>query len=167
MESGLICSSDFNSALKKIYDVIVALHPEDIWKIETPDGSPNLELICNHFCTISNNAARLEYRITYNDAYSVPILMFRGSLKDGEPVPISYFWDCFSNRSSNDADPFSVISQMEHRQTGVPYFFVHPCKTKDLMSDVNPTSPKNYLSLWLSLMARYFDVFVPISIAKE
>ncbi|VDO10730.1 unnamed protein product [Rodentolepis nana] len=166
MENGIICLDDFNSSLKKVFDLINALYLEDIWKLESSDEYSNLELICCHLCTVSNKSARLEYRITYSDSYSVPILMFRGSFRDGKPVPISYFWDCFLNSSPNNLDPLIVISQTEHRQTGVPYFFVHPCKTKNLMSNVNPASPDSYLSLWLSLMARYFNIFIPTSIAK-
>lgn len=166
MENGTICQNDYNCALQKIYDAIKISNPEDTWMLETPDESSSPELICNHFCTIYNTPARLEYRITYSDAYSVPILMFRGSLKDGEPVPISYFWNFLSKNSSSQSGMLNVLSQIEHRQLGVPYFFIHPCKTKDFMADVSPSSPTSYISLWLSLMAHCFGISVPMSIGK-
>lgn len=167
MADGTIRLEDFNSALKHIYGIIAASYPEDIWAIQAPDESSSLELVCNHFCTVSNASASLEYRILYNDSYAVPMLMFRGSFENGQPIPMSYFWDCFSSSSPGSFDPLSVISQTEHRHTGVPYFFVHPCQTKSLMSGVNAISPKSYLTFWLSLMACFFNIFVPTSIAMD
>ena len=158
----MLSITDYDSSIKNIHEAIQRENTEDIWKLE---HTPNLELVCYHTCEISSTPARLEYRITYNEAYGVPKLLFRGSFNNGHPVPLSYFWECFAKYAQHfQGDLWSAISQTEHPSTGVPYFFLHPCTTEKLMSDVNPPSGAAYLTFWLSYVARYFNLFIPMSI---
>ncbi|EUB60607.1 Ubiquitin-like-conjugating enzyme ATG10 [Echinococcus granulosus] len=165
MNTGTLSAPDYNSSLAKVYSVLQEASLTDIWKLESFTTSPYPELVCYHDCQISSVPARLEYRTTYNEAFAVPTFLFRGSLDDGSQVPLSYFWQSFSKASDHSqSDLWSVISQTEHKATGVPYFFLHPCKTRTLMLDINPPTATSYLIFWLSFVARYFDIFIPPSI---
>ena len=161
----MLSIADYNSSIEVLFKILRKEYTEDTWKLET---TSNLELVCYHSCEISSSPARLEYRITYNEAYAVPKLLFRGSLQDGTPVPLSYFWECFAkNFPQHQNDIWSTISQTEHPITGVPYFFLHPCTTATLMSDINPPTGLAYLTFWLSYIARYFNLFIPESIVQK
>ncbi|KAL5968276.1 Ubiquitin-like-conjugating enzyme ATG10 [Taenia solium] len=165
MNTGTISPIDYNSSLVKICSTLQAANLADVWRLESFTTSPYLELVCYRDCQISSVPARLEYRTTYSEAFAVPTFLFRGSLNDGSQVPLSYFWQRFSQASDHpQGDLWSVISQTEHKATGVPYFFLHPCKTRSLMLDINPPTATSYLTFWLSFMARCFDIFIPPSI---
>ncbi|KAL5110918.1 Ubiquitin-like-conjugating enzyme ATG10 [Taenia crassiceps] len=168
MNTGTISPIEYNSSLAKICSALQAANLADIWKLESFITSPYLELVCYHDCQISSVPARLEYRTTYNEAFAVPTFLFRGSLNDGSQVPLLHFWQCFSQASGHPQnDLWSVISQTEHKATGVPYFFLHPCKTRSIMHDINPPTATSYLTFWLSFIARCFNIFIPTSVTPS
>ncbi|VDD83429.1 unnamed protein product [Mesocestoides corti] len=171
MESGVLTATEYNASVRQFHEAIQREYTADVWKIESVGNSPTLELVCytsRGGTSTASSPARLEYRTVYNDAYAVPVLLFRGSFHDGSQVPISYFWQCFSKRADrqNQAqqEMWSVVSQTEHRPSGVPYFMLHPCRTRELMTTVNPPDVLSYIKFWLSFIARYFDIYVPPSI---
>ncbi|VDM30212.1 unnamed protein product [Hydatigera taeniaeformis] len=166
MNTGTLSLDEYNSSLEVIGNVLRTANLTDVWKLECFPTSSCLELACYHDCLISSVPARLEYRTTYSEAFAVPTLLFRGSLNDGSQVPLSYFWQRFAQASDHPVtDLWSVISQTEHKATGVPYFFLHPCKTRSLMLEINPPTATSYLSFWLSLITQHFNIFIPSSLA--
>lgn len=173
---GTIQLSDYNEALTDIGNAIQNLYTTDIWKLECPTESSTVNLVCYRNIKLFEDKteemqlARIEYRVTFSDSYGVPILLFRGSFQDGRPVPLSYFWQCYIKHSDvklqETRDLWSVISQIEHKESGVPYFSLHPCKTAELMRTVNTPTVRSYLTFWLSFITRYFNIHIPPFIVK-
>lgn len=152
MHSGTLPVADFNRSLRDLCRSLQQHHTADIWKLESDDT----ELVCYRDAethndeTESGQLAHLEYRVTFSDAFGVPVLLFRGSFQDGSPVPLTYFWQCYISHSEHGMqgdDLWSTISQTEHKAFGVPYFFLHPCKTTELMRTVNVPDALSYVTL--------------------
>lgn len=67
-----------------------------------------------------------------------------------------------------------ALSMAEHPVTGVPAYFVHPCRTQEALSpllgnassDIKPCNGTHYLLLWFGVIGASVGLSVPISVAK-
>ncbi|VDL99889.1 unnamed protein product [Schistocephalus solidus] len=187
MSKGTLSLTEFNNALRELFDVLKTAKTSNSWRLETANLCNSSELVCltdavsvepsPSACTIAKSL-RIEYRVIYNDVYEVPVLLFRGFYADGSPVDLLYFWSLFNSKyqqaqklapDSSDA-MWYTISQTEHQLTGVPFYSLHPCKTVEFMqtvlSEVSEISPFRYLTLWLSSVAQYFNFEIPPSVVS-
>lgn len=68
-----------------------------------------------------------------------------------------------------------ALSMSEHPVTGIPAYFVHPCRTQEAMSplleyasrDAKPCSGMQYLLLWFGVIGASVGLSVPIGVAKQ
>ncbi|KAL7063809.1 hypothetical protein AAHC03_05527 [Spirometra sp. Aus1] len=188
MVKGTLSLADFNNGLRELFDVLKTAKTSDSWRLEAANFGNSSELVCltdavlaephSSSCTASKSL-RHEYRIVYSEVYEVPVLLFRGFYADGSPVDLFHFWSLFTSKCQqaqrlaldSSTSMWCTISQTEHQLTGVPFYSLHPCKTMDFMqtvlSKVSMTSPVQYLTLWLSSVAQYFDFEIPPSIVSH
>lgn len=69
-----------------------------------------------------------------------------------------------------DVGVVGAVSMTEHPVTGLPTFFVHPCRTQDAMRDVLTdlkADDEKYLVLWLGLVGGAVGLNVPTELALK
>ncbi|XP_060764787.1 ubiquitin-like-conjugating enzyme ATG10 isoform X2 [Neoarius graeffei] len=76
-----------------------------------------------------------EYHVLYSFSHQVPILYFRATTLDGQPLSLHEVW---SNIHPNYKErllqrPWDTLTQQEHPFLGQPFFMLHPCHTEDFM----------------------------------
>ena len=106
-----------------------------------------------------------EYHIVLSPTYQVPVLYFNATYPNGAIVSQDEIFSIVSNNVGTIKDPWSMVTQEEHPILGTPFFYVHPCKTAEVMKQVqkmhqqggNESSYHNYnfsecyLTSWLSI----------------
>lgn len=68
-----------------------------------------------------------------------------------------------------------ALSMAEHPLDGIPAYFVHPCRTQEVLSplldsassDAKPWSGMQYLLLWFGVIGASVGLSVPIGVAKQ
>ncbi|XP_060764790.1 ubiquitin-like-conjugating enzyme ATG10 isoform X5 [Neoarius graeffei] len=111
-----------------------------------------------------------EYHVLYSFSHQVPILYFRATTLDGQPLSLHEVW---SNIHPNYKErllqrPWDTLTQQEHPFLGQPFFMLHPCHTEDFMGPlVKMAHAKkrkvNYIATWLSVVGPVVGLDVPLS----
>ena len=120
--------------------------------------------------------------IAYSPAYQVPVLYLTFAehstnksiaLPSPDEVYVALVPDNFKS-PMRSVGVMGALSMAEHPITGVPAYFVHPCRTQEAMSplldsvrtDASPCKGTDYLLLWLGVIGASVGLTVPISVAK-
>jgi ubiquitin-like-conjugating enzyme ATG10 len=90
-----------------------------------------------------------EYHIVYSPSYSVPVLYFNLYDKSGKRLGHEETLNYLKLESEQMKNINTIVSQVEHPLLRVPYYYLHPCHTSELL--VN--SKGNALITWLSSIA--------------
>ena len=120
--------------------------------------------------------------IAYSPAYQVPVLYltFAESSTNQSialPSPDAVYKVLVPEDFKSPTRSVGVmgaLSMAEHPVTGVPAYFVHPCRTQEAMSpllvnaspDTHSLDGTRYLLLWLGVIGASVGLSVPISVAK-
>jgi ubiquitin-like-conjugating enzyme ATG10 len=120
--------------------------------------------------------------IAYSPAYQVPVLYLTFAERSGNqaialPSPDEVYNMLVPDDFKSPMQSVSVmgaLSMAEHPVTGVPAYFVHPCRTQEALSPLlDNTSPgakpcrgTRYLLLWFGVIGASVGLSVPISVAK-
>ena len=120
--------------------------------------------------------------IAYSPAYQVPVLYLtfsEGSTNQSIALPSpdevygtlvpEYFKSLMRS-----VGVMGALSMAEHPITGIPAYFVHPCRTQEAMSpllenaspEARPCSGTQYLLLWFGVIGASVGLNVPIGVAK-
>ena len=105
--------------------------------------------------------------VLYFNAYNVvgKLLSRNEILQD---LPIEY-------KNKDEELNWSFISQMEHPYLQLPFYFIHPCETSTLLSELlNKKEMMNkfedaplYIKTWFSLISRIFQFPFPSSLFNK
>lgn len=127
----------------------------------------------------------VEYHILYSHSYEVPVLFFNvwhsdGSLMEPEEVQMLlpkgalnfHCCNCFYNyflakdevKGEVLKDRWSVLTQQEHPIFGTPWYWVHPCRTAQLMAPLK-SHLHNYILTWISTLAPIVGLELPLELA--
>ncbi|KAH0406173.1 hypothetical protein KCU90_g24314, partial [Aureobasidium melanogenum] len=96
----------------------------------------------------------VHYDILLSPSYRVPVVYMTAS----PPLPVSQFFDLVVPHHFRDAmretGVMGALSMTDHPLTGMPAYFVHPCRTADTMcatksSDIHV---QDYMLLWLGIV---------------
>ncbi|KAI9292737.1 hypothetical protein K502DRAFT_68543 [Neoconidiobolus thromboides FSU 785] len=102
---------------------------------------------------------RFDYHILYSTSYQVPIFYFKAYSQASQPLTLS---ELYLHLTPHDhlekiklASFQGGLSQQDHPILNIPYFYIHPCHTKDLLSilDEKKVTLTTYIASWLSLIA--------------
>lgn len=123
--------------------------------------------------------------VVYSPPYQVPVLYltFAESTTNKSiplPSPDEVYKALVSNEfksAMRDVGVMGALSMGEHPVTGVPAYFVHPCRTQEVLApllgsakvDSSETSPQKamkYLMLWFGVIGASVGLSVPIRVAK-
>jgi Autophagocytosis associated protein, active-site domain len=116
------------------------------------------------------SCSQTEWRlsIAYNFTWHVPVMYFMVQFPDGTPCARQDMLDlllCFRRNRDSVSDMWDFVSSEEHPITGVPSFFLHPCRTSSLLETLNASTDCSTMRLW-SWMAMIFPS-IGLSISAE
>eukprot|EP00039_Didymoeca_costata_P014990 m.248136 g.248136 ORF g.248136 m.248136 type:complete len:218 (+) comp16131_c0_seq35:227-880(+) len=125
--------------------------------MEEDAGVANVLADKNHFV--------FEHNIVYSTAYSVPVLLFRASKLDGQPLNYLEVWQTVPKHIRSIHDQMVTLTQVDHPVLGTPYYQLHPCNTGNLMKDVltsdSSNRTTNYVGIWISLYGPAANLSLP------
>jgi ubiquitin-like-conjugating enzyme ATG10 len=105
--------------------------------------------------TLTQEEEELEWRLScvYSDTWRVPVLYLTVQNKRGSPCSRDELLQAIKNGTTDNSWDF--LSAEEHPVTGVPCFFLHPCRTSerlDVLLDTKSIHSGVRLWSWLSMM---------------
>lgn len=119
--------------------------------------------------------------IAYSPAYQVPVLYLTFAERSNTTIALPSPDEVYNMLVPNDfklpmrsVGVMGALSMAEHPVTGVPAYFVHPCRTQEAMSpllsnaepDAHSRDGTRYLLLWSGVIGASVGLNVPISVAK-
>ncbi|KAB5543425.1 hypothetical protein PHYPO_G00078970 [Pangasianodon hypophthalmus] len=111
-----------------------------------------------------------EYHVLYSFSHQVPILYFRASTLDGQPLSLHEVWSNIhpNYRQRLLQGPWDALTQQEHPLLGQPFFMLHPCHTEEFMRPLFKMAHAkkrkvNYIATWLSVVGPVVGLDVPLS----
>uniref|UniRef100_A0A8D8ZBX6 Ubiquitin-like-conjugating enzyme ATG10 n=1 Tax=Cacopsylla melanoneura TaxID=428564 RepID=A0A8D8ZBX6_9HEMI len=113
-----------------------------------------------------------EYHILYSASYGVPVLYFNVWNTSGALLRLDQVWRVLDFNVENK---WGALTQVEHPVLRKPFFQLHPCQTQHLISVItgnlstvrSPLSDVNKLIAWLSSVARFVHLYLPLEYGKS
>lgn len=91
------------------------------------------------------------FSIAYSYTWRVPVMYFSVQLPDGTPCSrdeVIGNLRCFCNNNEIVNDSWDFVSSDEHPVTGIPSFFLHPCRTSHILETLNASTTCSAMRLW-------------------
>lgn len=120
--------------------------------------------------------------VAYSPAYQVPVLYLTFSERSTNqsialPSPDEVYGTLvpeYFKSPMRSVGVMGALSMAEHPITGIPAYFVHPCRTQEAMSPLlenaspsaKPCGGTQYLLLWFGVIGASVGLNVPIGVAK-
>ncbi|KAK5173393.1 uncharacterized protein LTR77_002074 [Saxophila tyrrhenica] len=118
------------------------------------------------------------YDIVHSPSYQVAVLYVQlrdhtKGIPNGMPSP-DEMYDALvpaAYRAQLEAvGVMGALSMTEHPISGMPTYFIHPCRTAEAMNDLmkckGAAKPAEYILLWLGLVGPSVGLTVPVDVAK-
>lgn len=144
--------------IKKIPSVLSQQCPDDFE--ENLDQDP-----LSAECSKTENLV-WEYHILYSPSYSVPVLYFNVRNTAGKLLQLEEVWAKLNVPREVFSEKWSFVTQQEHPIMLRPFFFLHPCKSLEILK-VSENSKLNPLVTWLSSIANIVHLNVSLDYGKE
>lgn len=93
-----------------------------------------------------------DYHAIYSPVFQVPVMYI---VRAQHPV-----LHCTFSREGQ-------LGYEEHPVTGLPCVYMHPCQTAQIMDEMGPCGPAEYLARWFVLYARLAGLCLPASFAAR
>jgi len=115
------------------------------------------------------------YDIVHSPSYQVPVLYIHFSAESRPGLPkLDEVRDLLvppSHRQQIDAvGVMGALSMTDHPVTGLPSYFVHPCRSQEAMANVTtgrPVRPDEYMLLWLGLIGQSVGLNAPLELGRS
>ena len=115
------------------------------------------------------------YDIVYSPTYMVPVLYVIIKQPLDQPrMSLEEIYDTLIPAAQRDqlrsVGPMGSLSMTNHPVTGMPAYFIHPCKTQEAMAAVAADRvlvPLEYLTLWLGLVGPSVGFSLPLELATD
>ncbi|KAK1071160.1 hypothetical protein LTR74_003541 [Friedmanniomyces endolithicus] len=108
------------------------------------------------------------YDIVYSPSYRVPVL-YLTHRSDPSADMHELLTPALYKPQLQRTGPLGALSMTDHPVTGIPAYFVHPCRTAEGMAAVGgmtAQAPVEYLSLWLGLVGPGVGLAIPVALAE-
>ena len=139
---------EFNSNINEIF--IKSNRLNDNWHLIETDSPQNVKYLeKKEQFMFQNDIVTFVYHIIYSESYEVPVFYLNAFKSTGAQLDYNSLNEYFKLDKSN-AD-LMVLSQQEHPILFKPFYFLHPCKTSEWMSNLSYES--NYTLKWFSFVA--------------
>ena len=124
--------------------------------------------------------ALVTYDIVHSPSYQVPVLYLtcmqfhpKGQ-RPGALPPLDEVYELLVAPSQSpqmqSVGVMGALSMTDHPISGMPAYFVHPCRTSEAMSAVTAgkdVTPEQYLLMWLGLVGPSVGLEVPVELAES
>ncbi|KAL1304991.1 hypothetical protein AAFC00_003895 [Neodothiora populina] len=114
-------------------------------------------------------AVRLDYEIMLSTSYRVPVVYMQ--CRDSY-LSIDQVYDALVPASGSSAmravGVLGALSMTDHPLTGLPAYFVHPCRTAEAIRSSSASSqmdPLAYMMLWFGVIGSSVGLSVPTKVA--
>lgn len=110
-----------------------------------------------------------EYHIAFSESFCVPVLLIKALHASGVALSLDEIWNA-SCLARHTADRWTVISLGEHPLLADGFFWLHPCRTAELVRTLGAgeaLSPVEQLVLWLSAYGPAVGLHVPPLLAER
>ena len=114
--------------------------------------------------TTTSPSFEWRYSIVFSEVWKVPVLYFTVQDARGNPCPRDVVLSMMPRLLSQE-DTWDFVSYDEHPVTGTPSYFLHPCRTREVLADlrtkhVEENSTAVLLS-WICLVFPTIGQFMP------
>lgn len=111
------------------------------------------------------------FSIVYSHTWSVPVLYFLAQHRDGSPLTRSEVVSLLTSihHQNQVTDAWDFVSQEEHPISGIPSFFLHPCRTNErivLIQSLDRYSEGMKLLAWMSMVLPSVGLAMPASVFR-
>jgi ubiquitin-like-conjugating enzyme ATG10 len=112
---------------------------------------------------------RRDYHILLAQTWQVPVLYFSAFWEETlEPLTLNEIYKILVDDSSEEAiKDVSIMGGISHPILGTPFYFIHPCRTADLLKDIqaenNRISAQELLQVWIGLAGGVIGIPTPVS----
>ncbi|GAB6028978.1 E2-like conjugating enzyme atg10 [Chamberlinius hualienensis] len=105
------------------------------------------------------------YHVVYSHSYNVPVLYFNMHHSDGRLLTLEEVWQQVPDEYRNELyfNRWGAITQQEHPLLCQPYFWIHPCQTESIMSQVELKNDEDYILSWLSMFGPLVGLKIPLA----
>jgi len=119
---------------------------------------------------------RTDYHVLFSKPWQLPVLYFASFWEDTlEPLSLKEIYTHVVEKSSQEAVKdvgiLGGISHGDHPQLGIPFYFIHPCRTADLLNDIQADNTKisqdELIQVWLGLVGGVVNIPTPASNLDE
>ncbi|KAK4984168.1 hypothetical protein LTR66_008585, partial [Elasticomyces elasticus] len=123
----------------------------------------------------SNNTLTITYDIIHSPSYRLPVLYLTCTTTANHPIssPETLYRALVPPSMKPQIQAIGVmgaVSATEHPITGLPCYFVHPCKTADAMRPLcagGGVGAERYVLRWLGLVGGGVGLNVPAALAVD
>ncbi|XP_018027466.2 ubiquitin-like-conjugating enzyme ATG10 [Hyalella azteca] len=126
-------SCDIDASITSCPDAAINNSDSDDMKYDIESDPSEFEILRE------GTAVTFEYNILYSFSYSVPILTFEAFNSSGKPLSLEDVWDrVVDSHFVGQIQPrrWESLTMMEHPVKGSPCYGLHPCKTAQLLQQV-------------------------------
>ncbi|OMH83384.1 Ubiquitin-like-conjugating enzyme ATG10 [Zancudomyces culisetae] len=122
----------------------------------------------------------IEYHVVYSSTWKCPVLYFRIYNQDGSTLDLDMIKSFIIKNDGNlrmfHENLADTIGLQDHPYLNTPFYFIHPCKTHDLLKSVSDVSGEKqspfqnpsgisidaFISVYLSLVGPPVSLYLPL-----
>lgn len=133
-------------------------------KIGAFEGPKN-DLTNSHYLSVTRlglGGKSVRYDIIWSDVYDCPVV-YMACYTDSEPVTLLDEFFRFMKSLQVDITPDIGITQGEHPLTGLPVFFLHPCRTNEVVGVLQEVK-EDKAEIWMDVYGRMVGLRVDESV---
>jgi len=118
----------------------------------------------------ARRTVRRDYHILLSSTWQAPVLYFSALWEETlEPLTLTetykFLVDDSSEEAIKDVSIIGGISHGDHPILGLPFYFIHPCRTADLLKDIQDGNEQitcqELLQVWIGLVGGVVSIPVP------
>ena len=172
--TSLVNQVTFNKNINEIYQKSIRIG--DSWKLIHLNEDTDifyLEKSEQKFMANLSDIYTFIYHVIYSEAFSVPVLFLNAYKSNGRVLNYDEIYSYFHldrDLTYKENGNLLILTQTEHPFLAKPFYFLHPCKTRDWMKATQFTkasSSSNFTLKWLSFVLASLGIQFDLKYALE
>ncbi|KAF9692676.1 hypothetical protein EKO04_009671 [Ascochyta lentis] len=125
--------------------------------------------------TLTSPAATIHYDVVLSPSYRVPVLYFKiVDIQHRYPLTAETLYSCViphaSRAQAQHVGVLGGVTVTDHPATSQPAFFLHPCRTAEVMEASvggRDITAYDYLVMWMGALGQYVGLNMPMALVRE